>query len=989
VFVAREQQMAQLRSFLDQAVAGVSGIVLVTGSAGQGKTALLGEFARRALDAYPDLLVAKGDCSAYSGVGDPYQPFRDVMAMLTGDVETRRLARWVGPDGARRLWSGLPLTIPALLTRGPSLIGTVLAGDRLLSRTANAVPGQADWLRRIRALTERARTAPVLGDTPDLEQSFLFGQYTDVLCALADSHPLLIILDDLQWADPASVGLLFHLGRRLAGAEHRILVACAYRPEELVRTRDGKRHPLEQALHEFKAAFGDVWVDLDSTDSEGRRRFVDALLDTEPNRLGEPFRSSLYHRTAGHPLFTIELLRAMQERGDLVRVPEADDAWVEGAGLDWDALPARVEAVIEERVGRLEPHLKQVLTTACVEGEAFTAQVVATAQDCAEATVIQALGELETVHHLVREQSQVQTGARWMVHYQFSHVLVQAYLYQRLSGGERRFLHMQVAEALLHLYEGQSGKIAVQLAHHFTRAGDHGRAFRYSVVAAENASRAYAREAAIALYTQAIGLAESVEPGLESLEKLRHERGLAYEALGKFDEARLDFETNLKLGQTAGEHRVEWRALLDLAKLWTLRDYGKSRDLIDQALDLARRMDDPAVLASSLNWVGNWWLNAEDLTAAIKHHKEALAIVEQLGDRATAAHMLDDLGLATGIIGDSDASDGYYERAIRRFRELEDQAGLASSLTGRGIIHSGAFATLTTVPHGTPADAHRDLAEALRIARTINSASAEAWALWGLSFSYATEGEFGQALAAVRGALEIASAIGHREWVAASRSILGVLYVELLAPEAARPQLEQALSLAKILRSQHWIHATTAGLVAACWLGTGSAYVDDLAHAQACLEGVISPQAPMDTIHRRTCWARRAELALQQGDPAVALDIVDRLIASAPGIAPGRVIPFLWMLKGQALAAMGHPEEACAWLCAGVQSARASGARFLLWRLHASLGRVYRALGRPTEADVEISTAHDRIRELADTIPDQGLRDAFIERAYSRVASGP
>ena len=98
---------------------------------------------------------------------------------------------------------------------------------------------------------------------------------------------------------------------------------------------------MEKVLHEFKRTFGDVWVDLDTAAQREGRNFVDAFLNAERNRLGDEFRAALFKRTAGHPLFTIELLRAMQERGDLLQDARADGAWIAVPDLAWDELPAR------------------------------------------------------------------------------------------------------------------------------------------------------------------------------------------------------------------------------------------------------------------------------------------------------------------------------------------------------------------------------------------------------------------------------------------------------------------------------------------------------------------------------------------------------------------------------------------------------------------------------------------------------------------------
>ncbi|MFC2031260.1 BTAD domain-containing putative transcriptional regulator, partial [Chloroflexota bacterium] len=319
VFVARERELVRLRGFLKRSLAGQGRVILVTGGPGRGKTALLGEFARQAMDAQPDLLVASGSCNAYSGIGDPYLPLREVMAMLTGEVETRWAAGTITREHAHRLWSSLPDTVQTLLEHGPNIIPALVPGPPLLTRCTAAAPDGTPWLQPLRELVARARA-----HSQGLEQSHFFQQLTNMLRALAEIHPLLLILDDLQWADAASMSLLFHLGRRIEGS--RILIAGAYRPEEASLGRNGERHPLDKVVSELKRTYGDVWVNLTEVDVPEGRHFVDALLETESNSLPEEFATALFEHTGGHPLFTVELLRAMQERGDLV---QADGVWVE------------------------------------------------------------------------------------------------------------------------------------------------------------------------------------------------------------------------------------------------------------------------------------------------------------------------------------------------------------------------------------------------------------------------------------------------------------------------------------------------------------------------------------------------------------------------------------------------------------------------------------------------------------------------------------
>jgi tetratricopeptide (TPR) repeat protein len=241
------------------------------------------------------------------------------------------------------------------------------------------------------------------------------------------------------------------------------------------------------------------------------------------------------------------------------------------------------------------------------------------------------------------------------------------------------------------------------------------------------------------------------------------------------------------------------------------------------------------------------------------------------------------------------------------------------------------------------------------------------------------QGCYGQALEVIQRGLDIATQIGHREWIVGNRCVLAVLYLELLAPEEARQQLEAALILAEELGSQVWLRQVAGTLAAAYCL------LDDSTQAQMLLGTVLSSETPMDTQNKRYCWARRAELALCQGDPALALDIVERLIASAPGMSPGRVITFLWKLKAEALIALGDMKEAQPLLQAAIENAQSTGERFQLWRLHASLGRLYRATDRQPEAETEFARARKLVGELGDSVPEGELRDNFLERAHDMV----
>jgi DNA-binding SARP family transcriptional activator len=704
VFVARERELAFLHAHLAEVLAGHGRVVFVTGGPGQGKTALLTAFARQAMEAHPDLLAAAGKCSAYAGTGDPYLPFREVMAMLTGDVEAAWLSGAITIQQARRLWSSLPQVIQALLQHGPHTVGTLVPAPSLLARAAlwrsieAAAPSGVSWLQQLSEQVER-RTMGPLGP----EASHLFQQVTHVLWDLARVHPLVLILDDLQWADTASIGLLFHLGRRLEGA--RILIAGAYRAEEVALGRGGGRHPLEAVLSELKRTYGDVWLDLAAVNEREQRHFVDSLLGTEPNCLGTAFRNKLATRTGGHPLFAVELLRAMQGRGDLIR--DGTGRWVEGAALNWSTLPARVEGVIEERIGRLEPELRQLLSVASVEGEEFTLQVVAHAQGLPEREVRHALShELQGRHRLVREQGVVPAGSGRLSRYRFSHALFQQYLYRELGEGERTAAHGQIAAALESLYAGDTAPVAGQLAHHYANAGDDRRALTYYALAGDVALASYGNPEAEAHYRRALGLG----PGEAQRAKLLSGLGQALYRQTRLQEAIQSWQEGLglyrELGDTGGmaqlyAHLVratnqaagapaglrlcqeglaalsgapESAGLADLLRETAVAYVGnkmmdQALPICQQALEMAGRLGAVGVQAAALASLGHCGLPPEESREALL---KAVALAEEAGLLEVAARAQNSLGVDYAyILADPRTAREY----SRRSAELYGRAG--------------------------------------------------------------------------------------------------------------------------------------------------------------------------------------------------------------------------------------------------------------------------------------------------------------------------
>lgn len=493
-FVNRQKPINQMHRALDLALEGQGQLMLITGSPGQGKTALMHEFIRQALEAHPGLAAAWGNSQAYFGLGDPYLPFREILEMLSGNVEHRWASGSITHEHARRLWRLTEPSARALVEQAPCLINTFVPGAPLFRRASQVTPKTPTWLSELekRVNTQSDRQRP--------SQEDIFQQYWQVLTEIAYQVPLLLFLDDLQWADQSSLGLFFYLARQISAAS--ILFVGAFRPITYQPSNDMDVDSLGDMVNELKLQHGDILINLDELSD---REFIDAYLDLELNHLDKNFRNSLFQFTHSHPLYTTEMLHGMQERGDLVK--DQEGAWVVSQSLDWEQLPPKVEAAIEARICHLPQETIHLLKIASVEGEIFTGEVVARILGEDELHVLKLLNEkLDQNQKLVQAESSQTVAGNRLSRYRFRHILIQKFLYSQLNVIEKAALHEKMGELLEEFYKSILDEISVPLAIHFELAGNPIKAIHYLDLAGQKAIKLSSYEDAIRHFEKALSL---------------------------------------------------------------------------------------------------------------------------------------------------------------------------------------------------------------------------------------------------------------------------------------------------------------------------------------------------------------------------------------------------------------------------------------------------------------------------------------------------
>ena len=423
--VGRSRELALLRDQLAAALAGEGGLVLVGGEAGIGKTALLAALGREA--AQRGALVVAGACYDLTDT-PPYGPWAELL----------------GHHALHTLGDLPPLSAP-------------LATDQ---------------------------TGP-----PIASQAALFARARDYLAAAAARRPLVLLLDDLHWADPASLDLLRYLARQAAALP--LLLVAAYRPEDVTR-----RHPLYALLPALVREAAPLRLDLPRLAPEDVRALVRArhpLDERDEARL----LAFLEQRAEGNPFFLGELLRTLEEEGTLRRDMTG---WQLGdlAGL---RVPRLLRQVIEGRLDRLGDEDQRLLAVAAVIGQEVPLDLWAAVAEADEGALLD-VAERASEARLVEE---TRDGQR----VRFAHALIREALYEGLAPSRRRGWHRRVGEALLAAAQPDPDAVA----DHFQRAGD-GRAAEWLVRAGDRAQRAWAFETAVERYERAEALlAERADTG--------------------------------------------------------------------------------------------------------------------------------------------------------------------------------------------------------------------------------------------------------------------------------------------------------------------------------------------------------------------------------------------------------------------------------------------------------------------------------------------
>jgi class 3 adenylate cyclase/tetratricopeptide (TPR) repeat protein len=652
--IGRDAEMQTLNDAAKR-VAGGEGreVVLVSGEGGLGKTTLVAEAARATHDTGACVLF--GHCE--EDLATPYQLFAEALRHYITNAPEDQLRAHVEEHG-----SELSRLVPALASRIPDL-------------------------------------PPSKATDSDTERFLLFAAVVGLLATASQVQPVVVVFDDLQWADKGSLQLLRHL--IAAEQSVRVLILGTYRDSEL-----GRSHPLLDTLAAFRRQSGLSRIELSGLDDSGVLSFMEAAAGQTLDDAGVGLAHAVYRETDGNPFFVSEVLRHLSETGAIFR--DATGRWTAEDSLEQVALPDSVREVIGARVGRLGPEAERVLSLAAVIGRDFDLDLLARAANTTEDEVLDIL-EAATAASLVRELAD-SPG-----HYNFAHALIQHTLYEDLTLTRRARAHRQVGEALEDLCGDRPGGRVGELARHWFSASqpiDLAKAIRYSRQAADAALSALAPADALRYYAQALNLypqADAADPvleldltiGLGSAQRQTGEPAFRDTLLSAARRAAELGDTERLVASALANDRgfVSVVGVIDADKVEMLEialdrlppdnvdralvlgslcqelTYGSTlerrRSLADEALAIAHTTGDDTVIVRVLRQIGFPLAVPSLLEQLLVWTADALVRAERVGDPALLYLAAAQRAIVAGRAGDIDEVDRCYEMAGAKAQQLD------------------------------------------------------------------------------------------------------------------------------------------------------------------------------------------------------------------------------------------------------------------------------------------------------------------------------
>jgi|GEM_PF-5427130 len=743
----REDHYQQLQAAWKRAADGNPQFIFLAGESGSGKTHLIRQLCNEVQEQHPAVRIAWGECTNGASSVAPYLPMLQAVNMLLGLADHF--------DGPIPHTNQQNRAIAQLLSIAPAMIGPMVDEPALVHRVESMTsePGLQEQLHLILSVRKASDTSSRL----DQVIRFFANQ--------AAEGPIILVLEDLHWAGERMTSLLLHMQRQLQHRHHvPLLVIGSYWPHALTSSAPTQPHPLARTLNDIGRQVNDPIVDLStSIGTERGRAFVSALL-RRLNIISNDetcLTDVLFDHTEGNPLFTIEMIAWLQETGALHK--DTADIWQLDASAIRQGAPARILAVIADRIDHLPAQLRKLLEAASVQGTVITMDFLPIIDDMTEDEIEDAIDtHLSKRYRLLFHQGTRSIAGKRLHVYRFRHALFRDYLYDRMSPREQEKLHALTAIRMLQTMGDGPNSFAGEIAFHFEKAHRYADAAANAYRAAQNALQQLNYELAQTWFNHTETYAREIDDRWHILAS-RNGTSAALRGLAQFDLCR-------KLAQSVAiDARRE--GFLDLAA-WSedllgqaYYDKGGLNSAIrhlTQAVELYGDLGDLAAVSGSESMLSHTWYRLGAYDDALIHARRSYVYAIELGDDENAAEAM----LAAA---NCEVDLGRYQTAIDAYTRAEEL--YARSSTVRGQIITALNIGLCHIQLGNAVEAASLLRTTRTTTETLRTPRLRAFACHYLSLAMEQLGDYDAAKREATEALKLRETfdlIGHNNDILAT-----------------------------------------------------------------------------------------------------------------------------------------------------------------------------------------------------------------------------
>ncbi|MCK4266075.1 MAG: DUF2791 family P-loop domain-containing protein [Thermoplasmata archaeon] len=642
-FVGREKELEELTKDLNEAQGGKGKLIVVSGEAGIGKTTLLEEVGRRALE--QGFEVLKGRCLTLQQT-DPYHPFLDA---LKGKLKVSGRAE--EPVEHRELPLGL------IGMRNESRRSG--AGDDLplglipISETAEADLSEID----------------IQG-----EKDRMFNTILETIMESSKERPLMLFIDDFQWADTGTIQLMFHVGRNIVN--DRVMLCCAFRPEEMDTDSSGR--PFTQIHKSIGRGTGHRRIMLERMSQNEISQIIKNIIGIKD--VPEIFLNKLHEECEGNPFFVEEVLGSLMDERIIHRHSHIWDAGVDISAI---RIPSTIKDSIHHRIARLDESSKKMLRYGSVAGDRFSFDVLKKATGMDEERLLDSLESLieaDIIQEVVDSEEE---------EFIFVHKLTRGVIYETMSKSRVRLMHKSIGEVIEKVYSGNLEPMIYDLARHFTIGKDFARSYKYSVMAGDKALRTMAFEDAVGHYNTAfrtVDLLKGTEGDWDEEKlKLAMKIGNIHYWMNVWSAAEKFYRTALRLSEKAGNKRAISKALIALAHSErSAGNYQTAEKRYERAAEMSKELDDAQILAEIERGLGyvHWRKGEND--DAVEHYNQSISLSMKAGDLSIMAKTFIELGNVYNQWGELEKSIEYYTKALVELEKLNEFSELARAYNNIG-----------------------------------------------------------------------------------------------------------------------------------------------------------------------------------------------------------------------------------------------------------------------------------------------------------------